>query len=155
VRWLSIDPGAKTGITKWVNGNPVECLTIQTGKVNGERRVQKIAWEFLQISEGYQEAVVEIPGTWTRDGKNVAALMGLSMIVGAIQGVCVASGIVFRGVPVAEWKGKGTKADTKFAVEAEFGPIARNEHERDSVHMGAWWWASRVVRRHRGVTINI
>jgi hypothetical protein len=133
------------GVTIFNNGIPFICMSIKdhTNDHEVDRCGRLINGISLLIEKHRPSLVVfENPESWTRGmGLNVKHIMKLKLMCGTIVGFCTAKNIKVVGIYPREWKGVKKKSFTNMVVSnSKWKDLPSNEHERDSLHMGLWWF---------------
>lgn len=140
----AIDPGATTGVAILKNGY------VQYSVALKHITPTTILARFLcDVRYGYdnddQSVVIEVPDSWTRDGKNVGAVLGVNAIAYTLFGWYSSQEISCLMVPVSAWKGTKTKAATlaelHYILKAQGHAIPEKitTHEADAIRLGIWY----------------
>lgn len=91
------------------------------------------------------DTIIEVPDAWSRDGKNMRAMMGVNAIAYSLGNLFRCYGARVHYVTVSEWKGSKTKILTDWEsvvilkAQGINYDLAHNEHERDALALGVWW----------------
>lgn len=149
-RWLSVDPGTRSGVAEWVGSSLVAtCVVRPIGKLGRwtalgpEVRGEAAAWR--QTLAGVSVAVCEACGF----GLPRSALASLSRRIGGIERSAEHAGVAFVEVNVSEWRrvtaeawdvswpkdGPACKALAQSLVREHYGREV-GEDEADAVLIG-------------------
>jgi hypothetical protein len=148
---LSIDPGTKAvGCCLLTDGVPTEAFTLH--HVTPETVWQEFLHQrpvrlFERVPD---EVLVEKPDEWSRGGKNVKAILQVSAVAHVLWAMF--ESFRYQGKPirvhltsVREIRGTKTKTVTAFEAIHCYPGITHNEHERDALYNGLWWWQRRKI----------
>lgn len=164
---LSVDPGTHTGCCLFQDGIPSACWTLRGVTAETvwqefliQRPLALIGRGTSTVDDHALTVVIEIPDTWTRKdwtgrsstetAVNVDALLSLQAMVYVFYGHFQHMGLIVWMVPTSRWKGTKSKRQTanelRIIQKAEgWSKLATNEHERDALALGLWWWTRRKV----------
>lgn len=152
---LSIDPGLKAvGCCLFQEGIPISAFTVRS--VTPET----VLTQFLRdrptlisdLDRRHSEVLIEQPDAWTRGGTNVKAIMRVSNVAHVLWAMFESYRLQGKDIHpvlkyVSEIKGATPKAVTDFEAKHVYPGVAKNEHERDAMYNGLWWWSRRTVER--------
>ena len=147
MKLLSIDPSINNlGVALFEGGELVNVSTIRT-----PRRSDRVASLVAQVDERIQQlhpdlVAVESCGSWTRENTNVASLLKLAMVTGALVGLCHSREIPVELVPVRDWVNGRSKAQRLRDARLLYGIRPSSDHQADAVLIGHYVLSMRKVR---------
>jgi len=148
MRLLAIDAHKTISYCIFEDGTPIVTRTfkdVTPATVCDVFRTGKFQGPIYTLGMRGMEVVIEVPDAWTRDGKNMRAIMNINAIAYSLGNLFAHQDIPVHYKPVSEWKERKTKHTTNWetvvALKAQgidYG-LAKNEHERDALALGLWW----------------
>jgi Holliday junction resolvasome RuvABC endonuclease subunit len=161
VKLLSVDPSiGDCGIAILEGGEYSQSYTFRTDdKERVEERLKKIAFHFAEIGRGFDQAIIELPDSFVREGtfglKNVRSVQLLHLSIGAIiGGLSFYPELKIEFVKVGDWKGRTPKEQTQAYARGLTGKEL-NTHEADAFMMGVRWLSDlRFKRAIREATLK-
>lgn len=161
MRLLSIDPSiGNCGIAIINGGEYQQSYTFRTDEEERvEERLKKISKHFAEVGSGYDQAIIELPDTFIREGrfglKNVRSIQLLHLSIGAIiGGLSFYPDLKIEFVRVKDWKGNAPKEQAQVYARGLTGKEL-NTHEADAFMMGLRWLSDlRFKRAIREATLH-
>ncbi len=155
MRMITVDPGLHCGIAWWLDGIPLDAITLTHTRTTTEyfakadSTIKKVRNFMYNLSGEFVPDIVylEWPAVFPSPGGQTAARTGnivkLAYITGRIAEVFKGSTPDLQYVDVQKWKGQVPKKVMNQRVQQilekeGLGPLGHSTHELDALGIGLW-----------------